>query len=588
MRHCTRFILSAALTAGLVAAVLPTASSAYTVEEQKCRAAIAKSGGKFAKTALKTLGNCHKNRDKNGPDSADCNDLAAADTKVKIPAAEDKLETGVNKKCLTGTPASVSYDSCPVPCNAEVPSITTFNDLAECLACLTEGNTEAYSEAANTAPTAPIADEGEAACHKSTVKNGSKLFNAALKAVTKCQASSEKEGGESITACTSTDYLSLTQKAYDKAYDSMLDACTGVSLPSATLDACGSSSSAFDLALCVADAARLSAQELVTWFLDLSGPVVSTTTTTTTTTISTTTTTLPSAADPLCPDLGELVLYSKMSNVPCSDNNDCTAPRTCDTSIGSCTTVADLDSGWKGLAQDSDINDAVATQARLHCPGPAPTCGQCNVQGLDPGPGNCRCANNVRTICDQPFVADADDCGGAVCNCFFGAPFPLNSAGTHVCVVNRFSEDITGTANVDLGAGAITAKLRAQVFLGDLDRQPCPVCGGTCSVTTSTECANDAGCPMGETCELDTPGDGIRDGVCIAGNHDGLSCDAIAYNPSFPAVYSTPAPGSGGGLYSIDCQPDVGKNVSGQGLKIQLDQTTGLSSITAALDCDGA
>ncbi|MFN2375597.1 MAG: hypothetical protein ABR538_03620, partial [Candidatus Binatia bacterium] len=47
-------------------------------------------------------------------------------------------------------------------------------------------------------------------------------------------------------------------------------------------------------------------------------------------------------------------------------------------------------------------------------------------------------------------------------------------------------------------------------------------------------------------------------------------------------------PGSGGGLYSIDCQPDVGKNVSGQGLKIQLDQTTGLSSITAALDCDGA
>ncbi|MFN2377282.1 MAG: hypothetical protein ABR538_12145, partial [Candidatus Binatia bacterium] len=293
--------------------------------------------------------------------------------------------------------------------------------------------------------------------------------------------------------------------------------------------------------------------------------------------------------DPQCPDLGELVLYSKMSNVPCSDNNDCTAPRTCDTSIGSCTTVADLDSGWKGLAQDSDINDAVTTRARLLCEGPdGPTCGECEVAGIDPGPGNCRCANNVRTICDEPFVADTDDCGGAVCNCFFGAPFPLNSAGTHVCVVNRFSEDLTGTANVDLGAGEITAKLRAQVFLGDLDRQPCPVCGGTCSITTSTECGNDAGCPMGETCELDTPGDGIRDGVCIAGTHDGLSCDAIAYNPSFPAVYSTPAPGSGGGLYSIDCQPDVGKNVSGQGLKIQLDQTTGLSSITAALDCDGA
>jgi hypothetical protein len=66
----------------------------------------------------------------------------------------------------------------------------------------------------------------------------------------------------------------------------------------------------------------------------------------------------------------------------------------------------------------------------------------------------------------------------------------------------------------------------------------------------------------------------------------GKTCDVNATNASFPAIQGAGA-GGGGGNYSIDCQPESGKNVSGTGLKIVLDQTTGNQSLTSGLDCDG-
>jgi cysteine-rich repeat protein len=297
--------------------------------------------------------------------------------------------------------------------------------------------------------------------------------------------------------------------------------------------------------------------------------------------------------DSACPDLGELTLYSKMSNQACTTNGDCTFPRFCNTALPNprCETIADLDSGWNGAGHDSDINDSVTATASLLCEGPAgPGCGECEVTGISPEAGNCRCANSIATICDQPFVADNDDCGGAVCNCYFGAPFPLSAQGTPVCVSNRFSEDIFGTADPDLGAGEITANLRAQVFLGYTRDMPCPVCGGKCS-NDNSGCIFDDDCDGLATCVQDTPGDGIRDGQCVRNpdTHvsDGVPCEIDGVNASFPALIGTATPGSGGAGYSIDCQPDVGKNVSGAGLKISLQQTTGLSSLGFGVDCNG-
>lgn len=600
MRNSIRLSLAAVFAASLLAASMPPDSQAFDATQAKCRATVVKSGGKYSKTVLKTLTGCHKSRDKDGSLSGtNCNDIGEADFKSQIPTAVSQFSSGLAKTCVGVTPSAVLYDACPAPCNAAVPVISTFDHVAACLTCLTDNNSEAYSDDVNGTPASPLTDEAK--CHGAITKNGAKLVGAVIKAIGKCQATAEKGGAESLTACTVTDFADLTQKAYDKAFDGITKSCAAITLPSGTLDACGGALTVFDLAACVADAARVSGQELVDQYLELEAAVVTTTTTTTTT---------MGAGHPQCPNVGELELFSHLSNTICTTNGDCAAPRTCDTSLGICTTVADLDSGWTGVAHNSDINDQVKTRARLSCPGPAPTCGQCNVAGIDPTPGNCRCANNLRTYCDQPFVTDPDckicvggttpgitcsingDCVGggscgapSACECYFGTPFPLNSAGTHVCLVNRFAQDITGTANVDAGSGAITAILRTRVYAGIVDNQPCPVCGGKCS-DTMVACLRNSDCGS-NNCMQDTPGDLVRDGLCVGGASPGATCDVNGTNASFPAVYNAGA-GSGGGGYSLDCQPTSGSNISGQGLLIKLAQNTGTSSLPFTLDCDGA
>ncbi len=279
-----------------------------------------------------------------------------------------------------------------------------------------------------------------------------------------------------------------------------------------------------------------------------------------------------------CPGFGELTLYAGVGD-NCGTNADCPVGQ-CDPSLGRCRTITDLDSGWTGLSHDADINNLTVTHGYLECPGSGPTCGVCNVVGIDPTGGSCRCSNNTRTVCDKPFAADATNCAGAVCDCYFGTPFPLSSAGTPACIVNRFSQNISGTADVDLGAGKIVANLRTQVFLGITTTTPCPVCGGRCSNDAST-CVFDADCGGG-TCNLDpVRGDGVRGGVCVDGRNAGLACDVGALNTSFPVLPNE----QGGGGYSLDCMPDTGKNVSGSGLVIKLEQTTGTAQLASNVPC---
>lgn len=273
--------------------------------------------------------------------------------------------------------------------------------------------------------------------------------------------------------------------------------------------------------------------------------------TTTTTTGGTTTTTLGGGG--ACADTIELTLFAATSAGSCANNSDCQVG-TCDTGVSRCVTPTELDTGWTGISHDADINEGAVVLANLTCGAGAAPCGECTVSGINPENGNCRCATDNRAICDEPFANDADDCGGGLCNCYLSAPLPLSAGNTPACVLNRFANDLSGTVDIDTGTAASTTNLRSVVFLGDSIINPCPYC-------------------TGDT----TPRDGIRDGTCVVGEDAGASCDVDALNSTFPAP--------GGDGHSLDCFPDNGKNVSGTGLQINLDLTTGSSSLTAGVDC---
>jgi hypothetical protein len=250
-------------------------------------------------------------------------------------------------------------------------------------------------------------------------------------------------------------------------------------------------------------------------------------------------------------------------------------------------TVTELDSGWTGIAHDADLTDNVVVKASLDCGGTGPACGQCDIAGVDPEPRNCRCSNDNTIICNQPFAVNAIDCGvGNICNCYVGPPLSLSAGNTPACIVNRLAVDVTGTANVDEGSGSTNLDLRSQVFLGESLNVPCPVCGGTCTAgqPVSTPCFFDSDCDTsfgagdGTCANYDTTiNDGVKDGTCFLGRNVGLACDVDAVNESFPAP--------GGGGHSLDCFPTAGKNVSGAGLIIRLNQNHRTSTLTSNIPC---
>jgi cysteine-rich repeat protein len=284
-----------------------------------------------------------------------------------------------------------------------------------------------------------------------------------------------------------------------------------------------------------------------------------------------------------CPSVGEAIVYAGTGE-PCTSDSEC-GPGTCEG--GRCRTRTRLDSGWTGIAHDAGVTDRIMVRAHLECGASAP-CGVCEITGIDPSPGYCRCANDNRTQCFQPLAAsDNDSCGGAACNCYLGPPLSLSAGNTPACVVNRIRDDISGTGNVDTGEGAITTNLASVAYLGINLTLPCPACGGTCSAPTAkvgAPCSVDADCDTqpasgdGDCSGFDSAaGDGQREGTCHGGVNEGLSCDVDAYNVSFPAPAT---PGEAG--MSLDCFPDSGKNVSGSGLRISLTQTTGTSALPEA------
>ncbi len=253
-----------------------------------------------------------------------------------------------------------------------------------------------------------------------------------------------------------------------------------------------------------------------------------------------------------CPGVAQFALFAKIRGV-CATNGDCAPFSTCDESIHRCRTVTDSDIGWNGLAHDADIDDPIPARLFVDCEGPAP-CGECTITGHDPSLGDCRCVSDNQKVCFTVAGNDDQFCDGGFCQCYFGPPMPLSSGNTPVCVLNGLAAQPTGTGNVDTGSGFIHLQLSEKIFLGASLLSPCPLC------------LNDP-----------TPADGVRGGVCEGGRNDTMGCDAQAYNSTFPPPT--------GGLYSLDCFPLAGADISQGGLPLTIDLTTGQTQLDAVVPC---
>jgi hypothetical protein len=225
----------------------------------------------------------------------------------------------------------------------------------------------------------------------------------------------------------------------------------------------------------------------------------------------------------------------------------------------------DSDSGWTGIAADVPYGNyqpfGAGRLANCDWNLNSPTCGQCDVIHSAQYRGavkNCRCTNlanrdaSSRDICDP----EASSCTGAeTCECYQGAILPASSGGAPACIINRFTQQLTGTVNVALtGAHAGESDLGIRVESGLHNglgiAKPCPQCIGDPTIQ-----------------------DGVKGGTCDAGLRAGQPCDVAGTHDLFSTV-------------TFDCPPFVNANIGYIDIRAP-HETTGTSTLTRGTKCTG-
>ncbi len=558
---------------------------------------MADGGTKLARTINKLLSRCHRDRQKNADGSGtgfDCTTIGPdADPREKIERERQKLRErvgGRRDRCAdVASPLHLGYATCPDTSGCG-PAwvIHSYADVADCVICLTEDSTIGLGLNAQGEPFVPMASE-DSKCHVSVGRK--KHYKTILKERSKCQKAAERDGATDLSACAQADPGEKIAKVRAKREAKNIASCEDADLT--LVDSC-SDLSPDDLNACLFDDSDARGSALFQQFYELPLP----------------------AQAPECPDRIDFVRWPH-TGAPCFSDADC-VPGTCNTAIGRCQSLTVYD---ESFTHRNDINGPGLVSARLSCPGPGPACGTCQLAGVDPTTEMCRCAGDNRTVCDEPFRNDEDDCGGDVCECYLQAPLPVSVGGGSACLVDRFTDDMTGTVDVDTGASEMQIDVASTVYLGMSLFQPCPVCGGTCSAPTQSQCSSPAAsaggvCSQDSDCDsepgsgdgrctstlgqpcltssdcdvvpgsgdgvcsgFDTfAGDGIRGGACVGGDNHGLTCDVQAFNTTFPAL-----PGTSGGGYSLDCAPPVALKLADRVLNRK--QTTGTVSLGRNVDC---
>ncbi len=601
MRTATHGLIGIIVGVTILGGALPSFASPLACERE-----ISKGLSKFTQAKIKALSRC-RDAVLAGKFAGPCPD---AKTTTAVAKAEAKLRSSVAKKCggadkVCGTAgdetlASISWDmgACP---NFESGGcsnvITHCGGIADCLACV--GNA-AVDQAVGLYydDLAPSADSSVQRCQREIGRSAVKAFRAENKARQKCADSHLKGGGGSCPDPKTTDAVA---RARAKAVAKICQACGGGdgvcggsgdltpaaigfpdSCPAVTVPggaACGgavndlqgivgcvscvTSFKAFctDAIAAPGLGAYPSACNAIPGATPTPGPGNPTPTPTP-----------PSGCGNGVIDGSEACDGASVGSctLGCTPFCQCVVPCTLPAQIPEIMNLEflpglDSDSGWTGIADDVPYgNYAPFGAGRLaNCDWNlnSPTCGQCDIVGSAQYRGrvkNCLCTNlasrdtSSRTACDP----EASSCGGGeTCQCFQGAILPASSGGAPACIVNRFTQPLTGTVNVSLTgphAGESDFAVRAESLLHNgLDlAKPCPQC-------------------VGDPVYMD----GVKGGTCDVGARAGLACDVGGTHDLFSTV-------------TFDCPPFVAGSIGAIDIRAP-HETTATTTLPRGVRCTG-
>ncbi len=521
------FHTATALLAGIaIVAAAGVASAQVDKDNAKCRSTIFKTQSKLAATAGKAVAGCYKNVLKGkAPASTDCNNPSTADTKNKLPKAESKLSDS-----LGGAKAKCD-DTTHAATLAEFPSCPSpgtpgaITSFSQLASCEIELAENMVENFARRILNPDAAKIVAMVNAKSPEgKQLSKCAQSIIKNATKLHATVQKDRGK----CQTTADKGGGSFAYScSTFDSGKIAGTIAKLEAKLDKDCHLKKDSNG------NERDLSEGEL--GLLGSCGRTIAE---------------LKSCiVDSVVKNAGGLTALAFQNAEVCPTVVDIVAKAgSARDGQGGFATATQLDTGWNGLGHNVDVVDGFHGSVNLDCSA-STSCDTCTVT-VNCRAGGCRCSNDVTQQCNTPFVEDI--CGaGNTCEVFFGPPLALNASNAPVCVVNKIPVELIGSADVGTGSSLTTVSNVATVFTGIGQTQPCPIC--------------DAG-----------PNPSLGDaGTCVGGARAGLSCTVDAIHPTF-------------GPSSFDCQPDLGQNISGTGLKLTLQLTDGDANLPAGLTCNGS
>jgi hypothetical protein len=544
MKKFTTTTALVAISALFLLAGAQQADAALSKADQGCRQTIAKGFSKLAATANKTIAGCHKSRNKLKIGAGtDCNDLVAADLKGKVAKAAAKLTAGVAKKCPESGDKAISGDfvgsylSCPEPCGTDLAlsnPLADSTDLGSCLACLGGDVSEGYNGLVMGSPDPLALSKEDSGCASAVAKGYGKLVATMVKDRTGCQKGADKTGDGDTIVCSTSDAKGKIAKALGKAVAGLDKKCPAADL--VNVASCATDSMP-NLKTCLEIESNAMADELFAASYALAATI--------------------------CPTGVDNTLLAGV------------AP-------GGTIGRSSLKTGWTGVGHSADLPHGYKTRLNVDCGvGASPPCGDCTVTGAKrtgDAAYNLRCRADRKQVCTITTGQCADDtliscsngfgldvaCPGSGfcvaidpacpgvgnCDIILSPPLPLSAGSVPVCVVSRLATDYSGTVNNESGSANIAITLRSSVYTGINVTQPCPICVG--DVTFD---------------------DGVKDGTCSGGPGDGLSCDAHGEDATF-------------GVVSIDCPPDPLADITGQGLIINLEATTGAATLAYENTCE--